>query len=142
MKTVDPPIMELSSTEKLTRIWTEKDCVKEVVYKILSLIEPNYKTQVSACLHVLNDVEMKLNEVECEDLKFSMAREALLEVSKLLRNVNSKKVAISAFCDILVLYSCTETYFTTNEDYRRCTGGKVIVRNCDIKSEKSMDKWT
>lgn len=65
--------------------------------------------------------------------KYNKIRKAIGNVSELLRIVKSSKVGIPAFCDILVLYASTETYFTTNDSYTRTKGQTVYVRECDVK---------
>jgi hypothetical protein len=44
--------------------------------------------------------------------KYNKVRKVLSDISDILRSVNSHTVAISAFCDILMMYAYTETYFT------------------------------
>jgi len=39
-------------------------------------------------------------------------RKVLADISAILRSVNSINVAVPAFCDILMMYASTETYFT------------------------------
>lgn len=39
---------------------------------------------------------------------------------------------ITPLCDNLVLYAKTETYFTPNENYAKCSGEKVHIRKCDV----------
>lgn len=75
--------------------------------------------------------------------KYTAARKKIADVSDILRSVNSYKVAIPAFCDILMMYAHTETYFTQNEKYHRCKSDEVIVRRCDVKSSQNekMDKF-
>ena len=64
---------------------------------------------------------------------YDKARKTLGDASAILRSVNTLKVAISAFCDILKMYSSTENYFTQTETYKKCRSGTVIIRNCDVK---------
>ena len=45
-------------------------------------------------------------------IKFDEIRSVLREISKLLRNVDSGRVMIQPFCDILWMYGVVETYFT------------------------------
>jgi len=37
-----------------------------------------------------------------------------------MRSVNSTRVAVPAFCDMLTMYAHTETYFTQSETYKKC----------------------
>jgi len=62
-----------------------------------------------------------------------MARKAIADISAILRSVNTVKVAIPAFCDILLMYARTECYFTQSEVYKKCKSGTVIIRNCDVR---------
>ena len=43
---------------------------------------------------------------------YDRARKTLGDASAILRSVNTLKVAIPAFCDILKMYASTESYFT------------------------------
>lgn len=56
-------------------------------------------------------------------------------ISGLLRPVKSNKVMVQSFCDILWMYANTETYFTPNEAYKKCTGEEIKIRKCDVRSE-------
>ena len=58
----------------------------------------------------------------------------LLFISQELRGIKSKKIAISALCDNLVLYAKTETYFTPN-DYIKTQGNWVHIRKCDVAGQ-------
>jgi len=64
---------------------------------------------------------------------YNMARKAIADISAILRSVNTVKVAIPAFCDILLMYARTECYFTQSEVYKKCKSGTVIIRNCDVR---------
>jgi hypothetical protein len=76
-----------------------------------------------------------MEDVYCE--MFARVRKAIEEVSVHLRSIqNSRTVAIPALCDILVLYANTETYFTTNEDYKRFRGEDIVVRRCDVRHKE------
>ena len=44
--------------------------------------------------------------------KYEKVRKVLADISAILRSVNSQLVAVPAFCDILMMYAATETYFT------------------------------
>ena len=73
---------------------------------------------------------------------YDLSRKCLGEIAELLRAVNSLKVAMSAFCDILMMYAYTDHYFTQSESYRKCRSGTVIIRNCDVRHPEgaNMDK--
>ena len=64
---------------------------------------------------------------------FDEARKTLGDASAILRSVNTTDVAIAPFCDILKMYSCTESYFTQSEKYKKCKSGTVYIRNCDVR---------
>jgi len=49
--------------------------------------------------------------------------------------VKSNNVMIAPLCDILWLYANIETYFTPNENYKKCKGDDVRIRKCDVKEE-------
>ena len=66
--------------------------------------------------------------------KIKQARCILLYVSQELRGLESRRVAVPALCDILVLYAKTETYFTPN-DYLKCTSKEVHIRKCDVAGQ-------
>lgn len=40
---------------------------------------------------------------------------------------------ITAFCDVLILYARTETYFTPNESYKKVIGDEIKIRKCDVR---------
>lgn len=44
--------------------------------------------------------------------RYAEVRQVLSNISDILRSVNSFKVAIPAFCDILMMYAFTTEYFT------------------------------
>lgn len=67
--------------------------------------------------------------------KFTNALSILAQISDLLRGVKSSKVMIPAFCDCLWLYANTQTYFTPNEEYRKCKGDEQRIRKCDVRIE-------
>ena len=64
---------------------------------------------------------------------YDKARMVLADISDILRSINSYKVVIPAFCDILMMYAYTESYFTQTEIYRRCKSDVVVVRRCDVR---------
>lgn len=64
---------------------------------------------------------------------FDEARKTLGDASAILRSVNTTDVAIAPFCDILKMYSSTESYFTQSETYRKCKSDTVYIRNCDVR---------
>jgi [histone H3]-lysine4 N-trimethyltransferase ATXR3 len=68
----------------------------------------------------------------------------LADISAILRSVNSINVAVPAFCDILMLYARTETYFTQNDCYKKSKSDTVIIRNCDVRhgDNAKMDKFS
>lgn len=76
-------------------------------------------------------------ESQNENIKFKdLYDEALMKfatVSDKLRTVNSNKVAIPAFCDILWLYANINTYFTPNEVYKKTKGEDQKIRKCDVR---------
>ena len=49
----------------------------------------------------------------------------------MLRHVKTKRVAIPALCDNLLLYARTLTYFTPFE-YGRYRGREILIRKCDV----------
>ena len=63
--------------------------------------------------------------------KVKRIRQVLLFMSQELRSIDSMTVTIQPFCDNLVLYARTETYFTPN-DYSKSTGKEVHIRKCDV----------
>ena len=83
--------------------------------------------------------ETEDNELEQGDLdyknKLHQARSIMLFISQELRGFNSRRVAIPALCDNLVLYARTETYFTPNDDYYKCIGKEVLIRKCDVAGQ-------
>lgn len=74
--------------------------------------------------------------------KYDKIRKILENISNILRSVNSQKVPIPAFCDVLMMYAYTETYFTQNQNYRKCDSDIVLIRNCDVRHKQGalMDK--
>jgi|APSaa5957512535_1039671.scaffolds.fasta_scaffold35597_2 hypothetical protein len=76
--------------------------------------------------------------------KYYKIRKILENISNILRSVNSLKVPIPAFCDVLMMYAYTETYFTQNENYHKCKSDIVLIRKCDVRHKQgaAMDKET
>lgn len=60
-----------------------------------------------------------------------------------MRSVNSFKVAVPAFCDILMMYANTESYFTQSETYKKSKSDDVVIRKCDVRHSEgaNMDKY-
>ena len=54
-------------------------------------------------------------------------------ISDTLRPVKSKAVMISALCDSLWLYANIETYFSPNENYKKCKSEIIQIRKCDVR---------
>lgn len=75
---------------------------------------------------------------------YDNARKCLADISAILRSVNSLKVAIPAFCDILIMYAKTEHYFTQNERYKKSRSDTVAIRNCDVRHPEgaNMDQYS
>ena len=62
-----------------------------------------------------NKIILDFDEVAKEKMyksKFEKVRKNLSDISDIMRSVNSSKVAVPAFCDILTMYANTESYFT------------------------------
>lgn len=76
------------------------------------------------------------------DEKYDRVRKVFADISEILRSTKSKKVQIPAFCDILMIYAKTETYFTKSETYKKSKSDEVIIRKCDVRHPEgaSMDK--
>ena len=66
---------------------------------------------------------------------FSKARTAMASISSLLRRVESYRVLVQPFADILWLYANIETYFTPNDSYKKWVEEDVEIRKCDVKEE-------
>jgi hypothetical protein len=77
-------------------------------------------------------------------IKYEKVRKVLADISAILRSVNSQKVAVPAFCDILMMYANTETYFTQSETYKKSKSDEVVIRKCDVRHGEgaSMDKYS
>lgn len=77
-------------------------------------------------------------------VKYEKVRGLLESISNILRSVNSLKVPIPAFCDMLMMYAHTETYFTQSENFHKCRSDEVIIRRCDVRhaSGSAMDKFS
>ena len=75
-------------------------------------------------------------------IKYDKVRKVLADISEILRSANSHTVAIPAFCDILMMYAHTETYFTHSENYKKFKSEEVVIRRCDVRhaQNSSMDK--
>ena len=126
MGTELPPIRPLNFEERYKRLWEEPGCLKENVMSVLEKIEKC--AQVDQSKQMLQNsnstITLSLTEdmqvveppsSDNEDLykqKYFKVRKVLGDISEILRSVNSINVAVPAFCDILMMYSATETYFT------------------------------
>lgn len=53
---------------------------------------------------------------------FEQIQSTLAQISGVLRTIKTNRVMIPALCDVLWLYANTHTYFTPNENYRKCKG--------------------
>lgn len=151
MQTMEPPIRELTFEERFTKIWDLEGCLRDNIIQVINMIEKDtWSAQVNQALNILKEeketITISSDTIESEKsfkIKYEKARQKIADVSDILRSVNSFKVAIPAFCDILMMYAYTETYFTQNEKYHRCKSDTVIVRRCDVKAGENaqMDKF-
>jgi len=120
MKTTEPPVRALTYQERYHKLWTSAGCLKEQVVAVLSSIEMDkWGAQVTQSQKLISDTEATIQlamDDNTEDLlykdKYNGVRKVLADISDILRSVNSLHVMIPAFCDILLMYAHTETYFT------------------------------
>jgi len=123
------------------------------VQKVLETIEKPC-AQVDSAMLKLKDFDEDKNkiilelDVKCNEKmyknKFEKVRKNLADISDIMRSVNSAKVAVPAFCDILMMYANTESYFTQSETYRKSKSDDVVIRRCDVRHSAgaSMDKFS
>ena len=88
--------------------------------------------------------KLRFQSEETFETKYSRVRKVLADISAVLRSVKSHRVAVPAFCDILMLYAYTESYFTQTESYKKCKSDEVVIRRCDVRHPEgaSMDKFS
>lgn len=131
METDEAPIVALNYEERYLRLWEKEGCLKNGVLEVISKIEKeNWNTQVTQAKKLIEEIDSQimvptedLSEAEKEQVfrtRFEEVRAVLGNVSDILRSANSLKVAIPAFCDILMMHAHTSEYFTHNEKYKRC----------------------
>ena len=114
--------------------------------QVLNAIESQFAEDVNYCFDYINSIDEKVLEIrsdlseEEQEIQYkellTLLRFTLNYISQTLRGINSHKVAIQALCDTLVLYSKTETYFTSTE-YVRVRGNEVSIRKCDVNMESA-----
>lgn len=108
------------------RLWEETNSIKDNVLETISKIEDC--PQKEQAIIMLRDCDTTSDAIKAQEkqssstglspqelvskLKYEKVRKVLADISAILRSVNSSKVAVPAFCDILMMYAKTETYFT------------------------------
>ena len=143
-QTDEPPLRRLSSFEIYTRLWCSADSFKQSLIEVLNAIESQFEEDVVFCFDYMKSVDQKASEIpadvsgqEQEELYAELLlslRFMLNYISQTLRGIKSHRVAIQALCDTLILYSKTETYFTSTE-YIRVKGNEVSIRKCDVNMD-------
>jgi hypothetical protein len=151
--TSNPPIKPLDPESLFSKLWSERGCVKENLREVLHHIEDQpFKALINSAFNLILKAEQSCDSLDSAQIlseqlhlqKLQVVRDCFEDVSRTLRQVNSKTVKVPPLCDMLLIYARTETFFTNNDELLKTKGERIDIRQCDVrhKDGSSMDKET